>query len=86
VLGGKVAVPTIDGPVTMTIPKGSNSGTTLRLRAKGIVDAKTGQRGDQYVRLKVVLPKTADPELEEFVRRWSQTHAYDPRAGLGSGG
>ena len=86
VLGGKVQVPTIDGPVTMTIPKGSNSGTTLRLRGKGIVDPKSGQRGDQYVRLKVVLPKTADPELEEFVRRWSETHAYDPRAGLGGGG
>ena len=86
VLGGKVQVPTIDGPVTMTIPKGANSGTTLRLRGKGIVDPKSGQRGDQYVRLKVVLPKTADPELEEFVRRWSDEHAYDPRAGLGGGG
>jgi DnaJ-class molecular chaperone len=86
VLGGKVAVPTIDGPVTMTIPKNSNSGTTLRLRGKGIVDPRTGQRGDQYVRLKVSLPKTADPELEEFVRRWSEKHAYDPRAGLGGGG
>jgi DnaJ-class molecular chaperone len=86
VLGGRVAVPTIDGPVTMTIPKGSNSGTTLRLRAKGIVDQRSGQRGDQYVRLKVVLPKAADPELEEFVRRWSEKHAYDPRAGLGGGG
>ena len=85
VLGGKVAVPTIDGPVTMTIPKGSNSGTTLRLRAKGILDPKSGQRGDQYVKLKVVLPKTADPELEEFVRRWSAEHPYDPRAGLAGG-
>ncbi len=86
VLGGKVAVPTIDGPVAMTIPKGSNSGTTLRLRGKGIIDPKSGQRGDQYVRLKVVLPKAADPELEEFVRRWSGAHPYDPRAGLGDGG
>jgi DnaJ-class molecular chaperone len=86
VLGAKVQVPTIDGPVTMTIPKGSNSGTTLRLRGKGIVDPRTGQRGDQYVRLKVVLPKAADPELEDFVRRWSAEHPYDPRAGLGGGG
>jgi DnaJ-class molecular chaperone len=86
VLGGKVEVPTIDGPVTMTIPKGSNSGTTLRLRGKGIVDPKTGQRGDQYVKLKVALPRTTDPELEEFVRRWSGSHGYDPRAGFGGGG
>jgi len=80
VLGGKVEVPTIDGPVTMTVPTGSNSGTTLRLKGRGIVDPKSGQRGDQYVRLKVVLPKSADPELEDFVRRWSAAHPYDPRA------
>jgi DnaJ-class molecular chaperone len=80
VLGGKVDVPTIDGPVSMTIPKGSNTGTTLRLRGRGIVDPTTGRRGDQYVRLKVVLPKSPDPELEEFVRRWSAEHPYNPRA------
>jgi DnaJ-class molecular chaperone len=80
VLGGKVAVPTIDGPVTMTLPKGSNTGATLRLRGKGIVDPGSGKRGDQYVRLKVVLPKTPDPELEALVRRWSEAHPYDPRA------
>jgi DnaJ-class molecular chaperone len=77
-----VEVPTIDGPVTMTVPKGANTGTTLRLRGRGIVDQKSGQRGDQYVRLQVVLPKTPDPELEAFARRWAETHAYDPRADL----
>jgi DnaJ-class molecular chaperone len=82
VLGGKVEVPTIDGPVSMNVPKGANTGTTLRLRGKGIVDQKSGQRGDQYVRLQVVLPKTSDPELEELVRRWAKDHAYDPRADL----
>ena len=72
VLGGKVEVPTIDGPVSMNVPKGANTGTTLRLRGKGIVDQKSGQRGDQYVRLQVVLPKTSDPELEDLVRRWAE--------------
>jgi DnaJ-class molecular chaperone len=86
VLGARIEVPTIDGPVTMTIPKGSNSGTTLRLRGKGIVDPRAGQRGDQYVKLRVVLPRAADAELEEFVRRWSAEHPYDPRAGIGGGG
>jgi DnaJ-class molecular chaperone len=80
VLGGKIEVPTIDGPVTMTVPKGSNTGTTLRLKGRGVVDPKSGQRGDQYVRLKVMLPKTIDPELEDFVRRWSAEHPYNPRA------
>lgn len=82
VLGGKVPVPTIDGPVTMTVPKGANTGSTLRLRGRGVVDQRTGQRGDQYVRLKIVLPKQRDPELEELVRRWSSEHAYDPRADM----
>jgi DnaJ-class molecular chaperone len=83
VLGGKVEVPTIDGPVSMNVPRGANTGTTLRLRGKGIVDQKSGQRGDQYVRLQVVLPKTSDPELEELVRRWAEDHAYDPRKDMG---
>jgi DnaJ-class molecular chaperone len=82
VLGGRIEVPTIDGPVTMTVPKGSNTGTTLRLRGRGVLDQKSGQRGDQYVRLQVALPKTPDAELEEFVRRWAGDHAYDPRADL----
>ena len=82
VLGGRIEVPTIDGPVTMTVPKGSNTGTTLRLRGRGVVDQRSGQRGDQYVRLQVALPKTADAELEEAVRRWAASHPYDPRAEL----
>jgi DnaJ-class molecular chaperone len=82
VLGAKIEVPTIDGPVSMTVPKGANTGTTLRLRGRGIVDQKSRQRGDQYVRLQVVLPKEPDRELEEFVRQWSEDHAYDPRADL----
>jgi DnaJ-class molecular chaperone len=82
VLGGRIEVPTIDGPVTMTVPKGANTGTTLRLRGRGVRDQKSGQRGDQYVRLQVVLPKTPGPELEECVRRWAGDHSYDPRADL----
>ena len=82
VLGARVEAPTLDGPVTMTVPKGSNTGTALRLRGRGIVDPKSGQRGDQYVRLKVVLPKEPDPELAEFVRRWQAQHPYNPRSEL----
>lgn len=83
VLGGRIQVPTVDGPVTMTVPKGSNAGSVLRLRGKGIVDPASGQRGDQYVRLKVVLPKEVDPELERFMESWAKEHAYDPRAAGG---
>lgn len=82
VLGSRVQVPTIDGPVSMTIPRGSNTGSVLRLRARGIVDARSGQRGDQYLRLKVVLPKEADPQLEAFLQSWKPARPYDPRREL----
>ncbi len=69
VLGGKLRVPTIDGEVQLTIPRGSSSGRVLRLRGKGIAD-RSGGRGDQLVRLLVTLPERIDPELEAAIRRW----------------
>ena len=84
VLGASIRVPTIDGAVSVRVPKGSNTGTTLRLKGKGIPDG-AGTRGDQYVKLKVVLPDSADPALEKFVEGWSAEHAYDPRAKAGMG-
>jgi DnaJ-class molecular chaperone len=82
VLGGRIAVPTPTGPVTMTVPAGSNTGRVLRLRGKGVKRAD-GSFGDQYVTLKVVLPDGEDKELADFVRSWSEKHAYDPRRGMG---
>ncbi|MDX0056429.1 DnaJ domain-containing protein [Sinorhizobium meliloti] len=81
VLGAKIEVPTISGRVAMTIPKGSNTGDTLRLRGKG-VKSQHGPAGDQRVTLKVVLPTAADPDLERFMETWRQSHAYDPREAL----
>lgn len=79
VLGGQVRVPTPTGDVTMSVPKGANTGTKLRLRGKG-VPRRGGGQGDQFVKLKVVLPKTPDPELEAFVSGWKDKD-YDPREG-----
>ncbi len=80
VMGGKVEVPTVHGPVTVTVPQGANSGTRLRLKGKGIAASKREPAGDQYVTLKVALPKTPDPELEEFVKAWSAKKPYNPRS------
>jgi DnaJ-class molecular chaperone len=77
-LGASVAVPTIDGPVRMTVPPGSNSGRTLRLKGRGI-GGPDGQRGDQYVRLLVMLPEGRDAELEQ----WANRRSYDVRGGHG---
>lgn len=76
ILGGKVATPTIDGTVNLTIPKGATTGQKLRLRGRGI------DGGDQQVELKVMMPPKVDPELEAFMESWRKSHDYDPRAGL----
>jgi len=81
VLGAKVKVPTVDGPVMVTIPKGSTSGKTLRLGGKGF-HKEGGGRGDQLVTLLVDLP-SGDAELEKLVESWTGDRDRNPRAGLG---
>jgi len=68
VLGAKVKVPTLDGPVTMTVPPGSDGGRSLRIKGKGLPTAKGG-RGDVLVTLRITLPDPMDPELEALMRR-----------------
>ncbi len=80
VLGGKVAVPTIDGPVNLTIPKGATTGQKLRLRGRGI------NGGDQQVELRIVMPPRVDDDLARFFEQWRKDHPYDPRAGMKTGG
>jgi len=83
VLGAQVTVPTIHGPVSLKVPRGSNSGGTLRLRGKGI--AAPNGAGDQLVKLRVTLPDPPDPELVRFLERWSEDHAYEVRGNFGGG-
>ncbi len=80
VLGGKVEVPTIDGRVALTVPRGASTGQVLRVRGKGV--QRGGRKGDQLVTLKIVAPPQVDDELEAFFRRWKEGHAYDPRKGV----
>jgi len=80
VLGARVEVPTPAGAVMLSVPKGSNTGTVLRLRGRG-VKRPDGSAGDAYVTLRLVLPDTPDPELEEFAARWEAGRAHDPRTG-----
>ena len=76
VLGGKVRVPTPDGEVVMTLPAGSNSGKTLRLKGRGAF-AK-GKRGDLLARLVVTLPEGADDALTKFAEDWRSKRPYTP--------
>ena len=77
VLGAKLSIPTVDGAVSLTIPKNSSSGKKLRLKGKGV---RQGSRaGDLYITLRIVLPETPDPALEATIRDWAATHAYRVR-------
>jgi DnaJ-class molecular chaperone len=78
VLGGKVAVPTLTGTVSLSVPPNSNTGTTLRLKGKGIAAHGGTAAGDLYVRLVVSLPDQPDEALKSFVSGWPAD--YDPRA------
>lgn len=83
VLGAKVATPTIDGSVNLSIPKGASSGQVLRLRGRGVKPAgKKGQPGDQRVELSIVTPPRIDDDLAHFMESWRTAHRHDPRKGM----
>ncbi len=82
-LGAKVEVPTLsEGPVLVTIPPGTSSGAKLRLRGKGIRDPKTGIRGDQYVVVKVVVPKQLTERAKSLLKELAEEVPMNPRQGL----
>ena len=79
-LGGKVRVPTLDGPVELAIPAGTNSGRTFRLKGKGL---KTkGGSGDLLATVRIVLPERTDDEFKELMKKWRESKPYDPRKDL----
>ena len=81
-LGAKVEVPTIDGRSIVRIPPGTNSGRTLRLREKGVPNARTGTRGDQYVEIQVVVPQPTDERVRNIMKELETVAPDDPRKDL----
>lgn len=81
VLGARVRVPTPDGAVMLTIPKGSSSGKVLRLKGRGFHN-RDGSRGDILATLMIDLPAN-DPELIAFAEKWKEHDKENPRARLG---
>ncbi len=71
VLGAKVKAVTVDGSVMVSVPAGSSSGKTLRLRGRGFTK-KDGSRGDQLVTLMIEIPEN-DAELKKFAEGWKAT-------------
>jgi molecular chaperone DnaJ len=82
-LGAKIQVPTIEGPAIIRIPPGTQSGQKLRIREKGAPSLlNPGVRGDQYVEVKVVVPKVADERSKEILRELAKLNPEDPRRDL----
>jgi len=81
VLGAKVRVPTLGGPVELSIPKNTSSGRTFRLKAKGLPKTGGGM-GDLFVITRIMLPDANDAELEVLMQKWHDRHPYNPRSNL----
>jgi len=78
--GASVRVETVDGAVDLKVPKGVKDGARLRLRGKGLPRGKAGERGDQYVEIRIVPPEGADDALAGFMAEWEKAHPQNPRA------
>jgi DnaJ-class molecular chaperone len=77
-LGTKIEVPTLDGPVTLTMPPGTSSGSKLRIRGRGI--ERNNQRGNQFVIPRIIVPKQIDDEDRKLIEVLARKHPLHPRA------
>jgi molecular chaperone DnaJ len=84
-LGGEIEVPTLEGKISMKIPPATQSGTTFRLRGKGIVDLDTGRKGDEHVRVFIVVPKDLTDREKELLEELAKIDKVrqEERAKLG---
>jgi molecular chaperone DnaJ len=80
-LGAKIEVPTADGTTAMHIPAETSSGQVFRLRGKGVPHLKGGGQGDQFVTVKVVVPRNLDSRSQELLREFARLNPADPRRG-----
>lgn len=82
-LGAKVEVPTLsEGKVVVTIPAGTSSGAKLRLRGKGVLDRSTKERGDQFVLIKIVVPRKPGDRARELLQELAEVEPLSPRGEL----
>ena len=72
-LGDEVEVPTLEGSVKLRIPEGTQTGTSFRIRGKGIANLRGYGRGDLHVVVKIYTPKNLTAEQKETLRRWGES-------------
>lgn len=82
-LGAEIRLPTLDGEVDMKVPPGSSSGRRIRLRGRGFPNP-TGQAGDLYVEIRIVVPEELSPSEAELFRRLAEISAFKADARSGS--
>jgi molecular chaperone DnaJ len=78
-LGARIEVPTVDGMTSMRIPSETSSGQVFRLRGKGVPHLKGSGRGDQYLEVKIVVPKGLDTRSQELLKDFERLNPDDPR-------
>jgi DnaJ-class molecular chaperone len=79
-LGAKIEVPTVDGKAVVRIPPGTQNGQTFRLRGKGAPSLmQPGMRGDQFVEVRISVPRIADERSKEILKEFTQLNAENPR-------
>ena len=71
-LGDKIEVPTVEGKVKFQIPEGTQPGDVLRLRNKGVPHLRGSGRGDQYIHIKIVIPRSLDEEQKELLKEFAE--------------
>ena len=77
VMGAELEIPTIDGKVKYNLPAGTQTGTTFRLRGKGIPELRGRGRGDQYVTVRVQVPTSLNGEQKEALRAFAEAMGED---------
>jgi DnaJ-class molecular chaperone len=83
-LGAKIEVPTIDGKARLRVPPGTQSGQQFRLRERGVPSLRAGGvRGDQYVEVRITLPKVISEETKELLQQYAAKNLENPRAEMG---
>lgn len=82
VLGAKIEVPTIDGVAAMTLPAGTQSGQKFKLSGKGFPSSKTGSRGNQFVNIKIAVPKNIPQKAQSAIHEIETLYRESPRKGM----
>jgi molecular chaperone DnaJ len=80
--GGSIDIPTVDGPVKLKVPSGSQTGKVLRLKGRGATHLKTKTRGNLMVKLVVKVPQTEDPEILAAVKKMDGMYKEDVRSAI----